>query len=206
MTKEMQNLKNKIVKTILDAHKTLMWNEDAIQRFEENIDKAQDVMTRMKDHYTCVVNLLNRLSKSQKLRKKESTLIQVLSYLIIAEGGVCNLLNYLSHLLVIMGHDLYSLTKRKYVKADMEEIRKVEMSTKIKFLNNHGFRELTKDYDSTFRNDIAHHNYMVDDEGVLWVRGQPVDLRSKTDSLLKIMLLVGVAGEEATRKTIRKLK
>ena len=133
-------------------------------------------------------------------------MIQVLAYLIVAEGGVCNNLNWISYMLVTMGHDLYSLRNRKYMKADMEKVAKVEMSTKIQFLNSHGFRALTKEYDSTLRNDIAHHNYKVDEEGVLWVREQPVDLSSKIDSLQKIMLIVGESGKEVCEKWLSKVK
>lgn len=72
------------------------------------------------------------------------------------------------------------------MKDDIEEIRKVEMSTKIQFLKHHGFGALTKEYDSTFRNDIAHHNYTVNEKGVLLIKGKPVSLLSKVNSLAKI--------------------
>jgi len=108
-------------------------------------------------------------------------------YHLTAEGQICNYLNYVSYLLVARGHDLFSYTKRKYVKDSMNEIMKVEMWAKIKFLNHCGFDALTKEYDSTFRNDIAHHNYEIDDKGIIWVRGKSVDLAPKLDSSLKLL-------------------
>lgn len=197
MSKEMQNLKRKLIEAMCDTHEAMKHNEGLRKNHHKNVAQALDGIRRTLSHYNCIRSLLGRLSKSQNLSQKESTLIQVFSYLIIAEGGVCNSLNWASYLLVALGHDLYSSTGRKYVKPSMEEIGKVEMTTKIHFLNNHGFDALTKEYDSTLRNDITHHNYEVDKKGVLWVRGRPVDLGSKIDTLVKMMILFGDSGQEA---------
>ncbi len=197
VSKEMQNLKRKIIEAICDTYEAMKHDEGLRKNHHKNVAQALDGIRRTLSHYHCIRSLLGRLSQSQTLSPKESTLIHVFSYLIITEGGVCNSLNWASYLLVALGHDLYSLTKRKYVKPSMEEIGKVEMSAKIRFLDNHGFAALTKEYDSTLRNDLAHHNYEVDNEGTLWVRGHAVDLGSKIDTLLEMMILFGDSGQEA---------
>lgn len=202
MAKEMQKLKGRIVKMYSDKCKTIisMNDADSAQRLKENSRHFLDVVTAAVDDCECLEGLRNRLSKSQSLSPRELTLIEVFSYLLLAEGIICTLLNFVSYLLVITGHDLYSLTKRKYVKEYLKEIEKVEMSTKIQFLNHHGFGVLTKEYDSTFRNDIAHHNYKVDKDGFLWVRGKSVDLTIKRRTLLKISHFVTESMMEMVKK------
>lgn len=202
MVKEMQKLKSKIVKMYSDKCETiiLMNDVDSAQRLKENSRHFLGVVTAAVDDCKCLDGLRDRLSKSQSLSPRELTLIEVFSYLLLAEGIICTLLNFISYLLVITGHDLYSLTKRKYVKDYLKEIEKVEMSTKIQFLNHHGFGILSKEYDSTFRNDIAHHNYKVDKEGVLWVRGKSVDLAIKQRTLLKISHFITESMTEMVKK------
>ena len=202
MSKELPILKSKIVKMYLDRAETLKRVDDAesIQRFLGNYDDFRDVISAASKDLVCIYELVTRLSKTHESSLKETTLINVFMYLLLAEGLICNLLNFVSYVLVMTGHDLYTLTKRKYVKEEMEEIRKVEMSTKIQFLKHHGFGAVTKEYDSTFRNDIAHHNYRVDENGVLWVRGKRVNLISKTQPLMKIMEFVDETITEITKK------
>ena len=202
MPKELPILKRKIVKMYLDRAETLkrVGDAESIQRFLGNYDDFRDVISAASEDLLCILELVRRLSKTHELSLKETTLINVFMYLLLAEGLICNLLNFVSYVLVMTGHDLYTLTKRKYVKEEMEEIRKVEMSTKIQFLKHHGFGAVTKEYDSTFRNDIAHHNYRVDENGVLWVRGKRVNLISKTQPLMKIMEFVDETITEITKK------
>lgn len=202
MVKELQDLRSRIVKMILDKAETVvrMRDIDSLQRWVGNITHYQDLFMAARDDFHCIYALEKRLLKSGSLSPKELTLISAFMYLLATEGHVCSVLNFVSYVLVTSGHDLYSLTKRKYMKDDMEEIRKVEMSTKIQFLKHHGFGALTKEYDSTFRNDIAHHNYKVDEEGALWVRGKPVDLASKIDKLIKIMAFSYDSLDEANKK------
>ena len=189
MTKEMQDLKSKIVNMIIDKTEIFVreHDEDSIRHLKSYFDDLVEVFGAATEDFGCIQDLYEHLSKSGRLSPKESTLIDVFLYLLVAEGGICNFLNFISYLLVMTGHDLYSLTKRKYVKANMKEIRKVEMSTKIQFLKHHGFGILTKEYDSTFRNDIAHHNYKIDEKGVIWIREESISLESKLRPVSKIL-------------------
>ena len=188
-TKELQNLKQSFLKMYSDRLETVLRKRDSewCKRDIRNGENLIKIMETVHDHIKSLSVLMKRLSKSRDLSPKELALLYVFSYLTMAEGGTCNALNYFSYLLVTMGHDLFSLTKRKYIKDNIEEIRKVEMSTKIQFLNHHGFKALTKEYDSTLRNDIAHFNFRTDEKGIVWIKGKPVDLHSKFDSLIKIM-------------------
>ena len=200
--KEMQNLKSKVAKIFLDKVETLecVRDKDGFQRFVNNLKNFMDEQDKATEDYHCILSLLGRLRKSGDISPREHTLLEVFLYLMMVEGPICSYLNFFSHLLVASEHDLYSLTKRKYVKDDMDEIRKVEMSTKIQFLKHHGFGVLTKEYDSTFRNDIAHHNYWVDAKGFLWIRGKAVDMTTKLDSLIRILHFARESFEEVGEK------
>lgn len=202
MANEMQKLKSKIVKMICGNLETMQARDTASKRlYMKNLTNFQDINSAAIGDILCVSTLRLRLSDSQSLSSKETTLIDIFWYLIEAEGVICNFLNFISFELVVMHHDLYSFVRRRYVNGDFEGIRKIEMSSKIQFLKKHGFSLLTKEYDSTFRNDIAHHNYKVDEDGVLWVRGKPIDLSSKVGSLMKILDFINDVYEE-TIKTI----
>lgn len=175
--------------------KESLHNEE-FQLWKDSFEKYGRSILAAKDDIICLFNLWERLAKARSLSKRESTLILVLLYLLAVEGHACNRINFVSFLLVGTGHDLYSSTKRKYVKENMEEIQKVEMSRKIAFLNHHGFKPITKEYDSTFRNDIAHHNYSIDKKGTLYIRGKSVDLTSKARQLTKFINLTEEAIEQ----------
>jgi len=200
VTNEIEKVKSKIAAMIVDQIETIVRKHDerGLKRLLDNLEHNRHMVESAGDDYRCVFSLFKRLYESESLSPKESTLIEVFMYLLVAEGQICPILDLISYLLIATGHDLYSLTKRGYVKDDMDKIRKVEMSTKIQFLRHHGFTVLTKEYDSTLRNDIAHHNYKVDEEGILWVRGDSVKLLPKVQSLVKIMRRVTEAIEEAT--------
>lgn len=190
--KETQRLKSKIVGLYRDNVKNYVRNldSDGLTSFFDNINLFRKMLKAGGEDFICMKNLLERSLKSADFNPKEISLLVIFMYLLLAEGSVCNYLSFVSYLLVARGHDLFSYTKRKYVKDSMNEIMKVEMWAKIKFLNHCGFGALTKEYDSTFRNDIAHHNYEIDDKGIIWVRGKSVDLEPKLDSLLKLLALM----------------
>lgn len=204
MKKEMQNLKNRIIEMLV-GQMVSIWRMDdkdkdvAIQRLARNMFISQESYQAAYDHFSCMVDLLTRMSKSRGLTPRERTLIAIFSYLIIAEGQICDAINFISYLLVTMGHDLYSFIRREYLRDDMEKIGKVEMSTKIQFLKHHGFGALVKEYDTSFRNNVAHHNYRVDEKGILWVRGKKVNLFSKLNSALRIPRLLNEAIDESNK-------
>jgi len=188
MVKESHKLKDLIAEMCVNSVEKMIkkGDEEGFQRLMESSRRFKHVVKATTDDFRCLNAFLERAFESGALTRREFTLISVLMYLLAVEGGACNIINYISYILVIAGHDLYSLTKRKYVKDRLEEIGKVEMSTKIHFLNHHGFRDLTRHYDSTLRNDIAHRNFEIDEDGTLWVRGKAVDLFSKYDTILKL--------------------
>lgn len=212
MGKKLEDLKKDLIQIYFDKIEVLEQesNIENSMLFLENIVNTRVSLGTAGDDFLTIDKLRERLLKSKTLSPKENVLLGVLGYLLLAEGVICNCLNFTSFLLVATGHDLFSQTKRSYVKENMKEIMKVEMSTKIKLLNYHGFRALTKEYDSTFRNDIAHHNYSIDEKGVLLVRGKPVTISSKLISLKPIIKFyletTGEMEKKLGKKRVKKLE
>lgn len=202
--KEIEKTKKMISKLYRDKVDTTVRTKDkeSFRRFYENLVHLQNVQNMAAQDFICAANLLTRLLKSDDSSPREIALLTVFLYLLCAEGQICNILNWVSYLLVATGHDLFTLAKRKYVEENMEAVMRVEMWTKIQFLKHHGFGALTREYDSTFRNDIAHHNFAIDDEGIIWVRGNKIDLQSKMESLSPII----EAANESLVEVIKELK
>ena len=71
-------------------------------------------------------------------------------------------------LLVFDEHDLYDPVCQKYVHT-VEEIGRVDIETKFKFLREHNLGELLiRQKDQELRNKIAHNNFdLADDENVI---------------------------------------
>lgn len=199
----MQKLRRKLVKMYFDKIETVVSSRDLeyLDRLCETLEQHHNLSVAATNDFCCATELWERLVESDCLSPHEDTLTTVFIYLLLAEGAICNHLNFVTFILVTTGHDLYSLTKRKYVNGNIDKIRKVEMSTKIQFLKYHGFGALTKEYDSTFRNDIAHHNYRIDKEGILWIRGKSVDLESKLGPVIKMVNFFSELFEEISKKS-----
>jgi len=189
-TKELQNLKQRFLDMYSDKLKTVWRTRDTewLEHYIRNSKDFNKITSTINGHLDSIRVLQKHLSKSRDLSPKEFALFEVFTYLTLAEGATCNALNYFSYLLVTMGHDLFidRKKKREKIKDNIKKIRKVKMHTKIRFLNYNGFKALTKEYDSTLRNNIAHFNFRTDEKGIVWIEGEQVDLNSKIDSLIKI--------------------
>lgn len=181
--RNLKELKNKLIKIFLEKVIKDSSFED-FSNFLNNFKHYADIYKSGYDDNKTLIELIQKIKKS-KLSNKEETLLSVCSYIFLVEGLIYQVINFVCYLLVLDGHDLFSMNKRNYVE-DVAKIVRVDMSTKIKFLNKHQFKKLTKYYDSTFRNDLVHHNYVLTDEGELLIRGKKIDINSKLESLFPI--------------------
>jgi len=70
---------------------------------------------------------------------------------------------------------------------DLEKER-VALTTKLNFLRDNGIEELPSIIDSTLRNDIAHLNFNVKEDGI-YIRGRPAQdvLSGSLDKLIKAL-------------------
>ena len=174
-----EKLKDKIVGLFFKEYDKLFpieKNLDETKIWMKTIDDWNQLFDSANSDVQSTMDLISEMEKN--ISKKQITLMNVFLYLLIAEAVICNIINFVSYLLVLDCHDLFSINKKDYVGKKITEITKVETSTKLKFLKNHGFEELVKNYDSKLRNKIAHHNYFIDSEGKLWIEEKEINLKT----------------------------
>jgi len=75
--------------------------------------------------------------------QREMSIIKLALYLWEYEGNFGFCVDFLCYLLMLNGHDLFSMYKRDYV-TSFEDVEAVDISTKCKFLAEHRFEILMK--------------------------------------------------------------
>jgi hypothetical protein len=106
----------------------------------------------------------------------------MLAFLWEYEGNYVSCIDAFCFLLITNGHDLFDLIRRKYVKS-LEEIRNVDVSIKLTFLEEHNFGIFKREKDRMLRNKIAHHDFQLDDSGNVQISDAVVDCGSRFNEL-----------------------
>lgn len=187
----MEELMGKLVKLYCKQFTKLqsLPNQKPFMDYLINLKAFSDHLTSATTDYNCLVRLLRKLNK-EKNNSRETMLLLVSSQLIFTEGIIVNLIDYICYLLVLGDHhDLFDFVRKKYVR-NMKETVDMAMYFKILFLNAHGFKDLTEYHDFTFRNDIAHHKYVIDDDGGLWIRKKKVNVMNIVKRTNNFMILL----------------
>ena len=140
--------------------------------FRERFDSAHE-------DSISIIKLIQRLA--DKISSKETTLLELSSYLILVEGLVFNSIDYLCYILVSDGHDIYNVGRRTYAE-NISDIAKISIKFKLEFLNYCEYN-IEEFFDLKFRNDIAHHNYTIDEDGHLWIAEKQINIRSQIKKL-----------------------
>lgn len=110
-------------------------------------------------------DVLSIISKSKSsLNPKEYSTLLLMSYLSLSEGHYSEFIQLVSYLLVKNHHDIYNPYTTEFVKK-YGDLEKIPFFIKLKFVKNHGFKNLLKTFDKKLRNSIAHMTYEVDENG-----------------------------------------
>ncbi len=149
-----------------------------------------------------VLATLRIIKKSDNPR--ETAVAGMLAFLWEYEGNYMSCVDGFCFLLTANGHDLFDIIHRKYVKS-LEDIGNVDISTKLRFLEEHGFGILNREEDQQFRNKIAHHDFILDGSGKVTIKNKEVNVASRFSELRKfnhkiIHTLGGLDYEEATAR------
>lgn len=124
-----------------------------------------------------------RIIRSSK-NKREMTVAGMMAFLWIYEIEYVKCLDAFCYLLIRNGHDLFDLLRKKYVK-DLKDIGKVDVYTKLNFLEEHKFGLLRRPIDETLRNKIAHHDFIIDDSGKVLVDNKEIDVGERFNQLFR---------------------
>ena len=86
-------------------------------------------------------------------------------------------------LLIINGHDLFDVFRSKYA-CSFEDVTNVSSSIKLKFLEAYDLKILDRTQDRKLRNKLAHHDFLLDNGGILRVDGVEVNIMQRSIDLL----------------------
>jgi hypothetical protein len=131
---------------------------------------------------------------------KDVTIAEMSAFLWDYESGYMNCVDTYCYLLTANGHDLFDIINRKYVKT-IEDIRNVDVSSKLRFLKEHGFGLLERKEDRNLRNKIAHNDFVLCDDGQVKFGNKVVDVKERMEELgffkLKIFSIISDCFKES---------
>jgi hypothetical protein len=177
--------------------KTELW------KLYKNVKDFEAFLTAILDTRDAFLNvrILDDLSKRTKV-KKELSMLQASYFLLAFEGAYVSLLDGVCVLLIAKGHDLFDLISRKYVTTP-REISDVDISTKFKFLERHGFKMLVRNEDKRLRNRIAHHDFCLNDKEEILIDHKLIDMNSRITDLNNFLLDLDSAMIQVTARRLR---
>jgi hypothetical protein len=140
---------------------------------------------------------ISKLSTGTQQNTREKSLMDLFAYLLLVEGSYSEIVQLISVFLVDSGHDIFDPIRNDFA-LTYEDIEKIDLSIKLKFLEKHGFGLIVNGVDRKLRNDIAHLNLQVLANGrvVDTKRGQEIkDITDKTKYLRWLCWLVLITLE-----------
>jgi hypothetical protein len=161
--------------------------------------ELQAIFERLRDVENDKVSSILADMAGCTVEKQRKTPLLMASYLWIYEGLYTFCVDFFCSLLIRRGHDLFDEFNRSYV-FSFEEVQGVLTATKLKFLKCHNFGIFERRQDRKLRNDIAHHNFVLDTSGVLKVDGKTVDIAAKYKDLVKFTISTLQVYEDCRKK------
>ena len=135
-----------------------------------------------------VNDILIELIKGTNEKQKKVPILMA-SYLWLYQGAYTFCIDFFCYLLIKNGHDLFDPFNKEYV-FSFKEIQTVETATKLKFLKCHNLEIFDRKEDKKLRNKIAHHDFVLDNSGMLKIDGKNIDIVEKHMNLLDFIVTV----------------
>ena len=106
----------------------------------------------------------------------ESAYLHLTDLLYTLEGPMSFVMNAVIYTLVRDGHhDIWSEQKQKFI-SSFDEVFNIPLSTRIKFLNTHGFNFFSEICPRGIRNAVAHQNFTIESDGSIHFKGTRLTL------------------------------
>lgn len=115
--------------------------------------------------------------------KRDAAVVGMMAYLWMYEVDYVRCLDAFCYLLISNGHDLFHSLRNKYVKS-LDDIGRVDVYTKLNFLEEHSFGLLKRPEDMALRNKIAHHAFVIDHSGKVFIAKKEVEVGEKFNNLV----------------------
>jgi len=123
------------------------------------------------------------LGTVERTNKMDVALISLAEFLWSYETDYMNCVDLVCYLLTNNGHDLLNIHTNKYA-VTFEDVGDISAFVKFEFLKAHDFRMLIRKNDKDLRNSIAHHNFLLGEDGTIKVKGEPIDIFKRNSGLL----------------------
>jgi hypothetical protein len=183
LEEQLDQFKVEVEKLLSDSLQYSVRNINPLKEAKEIFERVGNVFEYDKVN-DILVEIMTGITEMQK-----KVPIVMASYLWLYEGAYTFCINFFCSLLIQKGHDLFDPFNKNYV-FSFKEIQAVETATKLKFLKCHNLEIFDRKEDKKLRNKIAHHDFVLDNSGVLKIDGKNINIVEKYENLLKFILTV----------------
>ena len=116
-------------------------------------------------HYKGIDEVWRRLDGTT-ISESLKSLLSLTTYLFYIEGIYMLSIDVIIYYLIQDCHDIWSEERRIFVD-EFEDLNRIPLATKLKFLEKHDYSEIVKLCDRKLRNAIAHHEFEIQPDGTV---------------------------------------
>ena len=183
MDEQLDQFKVEVEKLLSDSLQSPMRSINPLKEVKEIFERIGNVFKHDK-----VNNILIEMMKGTNEMQKKVPILMA-SYLWVYEGAYTFCIDFFCSLLIKKGHDLFDPYIKEYV-FSFKEVQTVQTAIKLKFLKCHNLGIFDRKEDKKLRNKIAHHDFVLDDSGMLKIDGKNIDIGERLTNLLEFLLTV----------------
>jgi len=116
-------------------------------------------------HYKEIDEVWRKLDGTT-ISESMKSLLSLTTYLFYIEGIYMLSIDVIIYYLIQDCHDIWSEERRIFVD-EFEDLNRIPLATKLKFLEKHDYSETSKLCDRKLRNAIAHHEFEIQPDGTI---------------------------------------
>ena len=117
------------------------------------------------NHYKEIAEVWQRLDGTT-ISESMKSILSLTTYLFYIEGIYMLSIDVIIYYLIQDCHDIWSEERRIFVD-EFEDLNRIPLATKLKFLEKHDYSETAKLCDRKLRNAIAHHEFEIQSDGTV---------------------------------------
>jgi hypothetical protein len=152
---------------------------------KENRDFLVDTYNRRINAHKNIRCLLSMVKNTEDSKDSDS-LLYASCFVLAFEGSYVPTIDSIIFLFILEGHDLFDPLREKYAHSP-EEIGRIDISVKYKFLYEHQLGLLVLHEDSELRNKIAHHDFAICGQNKLVIKEKEYNVKERLERLLSFV-------------------
>jgi len=136
-------------------------------RIEDNIIENIENAYESHNNTYQLFNNVWRLLDGPTIPNNMKSFLSLMTYLLYVEGiHTLNIDIIIYYLIKTQHHDVWDEEKRRFI-SNYDDLARIPLATKLKFLTIHGYEEITEMCNKKLRNAIAHHEFNILDNGIV---------------------------------------